>query len=69
MLDRPMMDRSNRRSIGVDPFVIGTLVAGLLIALLLIFGNGGFPSDTKGLTLGPTQPNFGPTMNSGSSKP
>jgi hypothetical protein len=41
-----MTDRSNRR-IGIDPFVIGTLVAGLLIVLLLVFGNGSFLPDTK----------------------
>ena len=49
-------DRPDRRSIGIDPFVLGTLAAGLLIILLLVLGNGGFPSDTNGLRLGPIQP-------------
>ena len=60
MRDKPITDRPNRRSIGIDPFVIGTLVAGLLITLLLVFGNGGLPADNKGLSLGPTQSNLGP---------
>jgi len=49
-------NRLNRRSI--DPLVIGTLVAGVLIILLLVLCNGGFPTDIKGLSLGPTQPNY-----------
>ena len=69
MLDRPITERLNRRTIRMDPFVIGTLIAGFLIVLLLVFGNDGFPPDTKGLTLGPTHPNIVSPATSGSSKP
>jgi hypothetical protein len=68
MLDRPI-NRPNQRTVGIDAFVIGTLVAGLLIVLLLVLGNGGFPPDSKGLTLGPTQASNQSPMTSGSAKP
>jgi hypothetical protein len=50
MLDRPITERLNRRTIRMDPFVIGTLIAGFLVVLLLVFGNDGFPRDTNWLT-------------------
>jgi hypothetical protein len=66
--DKPMT-RGNQPTTGIDAFVIGTLVAGLLIVLLLVFANGGFPPDSKGLILGPTQPSTQSTTTSGFSKP
>ena len=66
MLEKPITDRLNRRTNGIDPFVVGTLVAGLLTILLLVFANNGLPPDTQGLTLGPTQPNILSPETSGS---